>query len=72
MGTKKVGSSGRFRANYGKKIRRKVSEVEKSQRQRQVCPYCKKKKIERLSKGIWKCNYCNKKFTSNMYTTGEK
>jgi large subunit ribosomal protein L37Ae len=65
--TKKVGSTGRFGARYGKKLRAKVAAVEKIQRQKQKCPYCNRKAVKRLSPGIWKCNKCESKFTSKAY-----
>jgi large subunit ribosomal protein L37Ae len=67
MATKKVGSAGRFGAKYGKRIRAKVAEIEKVQKQKQKCPFCGKLKMKRLSKGIWQCRKCNKKITSNTY-----
>jgi len=64
---KKTGSAGRFGARYGKKVRTRIVAVEKKQRKRQTCPYCKKEGIKRLSKGIWKCPKCEKKFASDTY-----
>jgi large subunit ribosomal protein L37Ae len=63
----KVGSAGRFRAGYGKRVREKVWEIEKKQRQKQQCPFCKKMTAKRLSKGIWQCRRCKKKFTAGAY-----
>ena len=37
---KKIGAAGRFGAGYGK-IKEKFSEVEKKQRIKQDCPFCK-------------------------------
>ena len=65
--TKKVGAAGRFRAGYGKTVRGRITKIEARQRKKQVCPYCKKPTAKRLSKGIWKCNHCGKKFTSKAY-----
>ncbi len=62
---KKIGAAGRFGAGYGKPKHRLVA-VEKKQRVRQECPYCKGKAL-RLSNGIWKCNKCSKKFTGGTY-----
>jgi large subunit ribosomal protein L37Ae len=67
MHTKKVSSAGRFGVRYGIKIRQRVVSVEKRQRQKQKCPYCSKMAGKRLSKGIWKCKSCGKKFASNAY-----
>ncbi len=67
MKTRKVGSTGRFRAGYGKKPKEKILEIEKKQRRKQTCPYCKKPAAKRISKGIWLCGKCGKKFTSSTY-----
>lgn len=65
----KVGSAGRFRAGYGRSVRAKVWEVEKKQKKKQVCPFCKKPKAKRLAKGLWKCGSCDKKFAGHAYYT---
>ncbi len=66
--TKKVKSAGRFGVGYGKRVRTKLLKIESKQRKKQICPFCKKeKKLKRLATGIWKCNYCGKKFASDAY-----
>ena len=65
--SKKTKSAGRFGARYGKTPKAKLVEVEKKQRKKQKCPYCKKLGVKRLSKGIWKCPKCDKKFASHAY-----
>ncbi|MEK6881837.1 MAG: 50S ribosomal protein L37ae [Nanoarchaeota archaeon] len=65
--TKKVKSSGRFGARYGKKVREKVVSVESKQNQKQKCPFCGKLGIKRRSKGIWQCKKCDKRFAGNVY-----
>ena len=65
--SKKTKSAGRFGARYGKKIRDKLVKVESKQRKKQKCPFCKKLGVKRLSKGIWKCQKCGKKFTGGVY-----
>ncbi|HTY44286.1 MAG TPA: 50S ribosomal protein L37ae [Patescibacteria group bacterium] len=64
---KKAKSAGRFGARYGRSVRNKLVEVEKKQREKQVCPYCGKKGVKRLSKGIWYCEKCDKKFAGDIY-----
>ncbi|MBM3233491.1 50S ribosomal protein L37ae [Candidatus Pacearchaeota archaeon] len=66
MRTKKVKAAGRLRAGYGKYVRGRITEIEGKQRKKQACPYCKKT-ARRISKGIWKCNKCGKKFASHAY-----
>lgn len=68
---KKTKSAGRFGPRYGKRVRRSLVEIEKKQRKKQKCPYCGKKGTKRLSKGIWKCYKCSKKFASDAYFLGE-
>jgi len=63
--TKKVGSTGRFGARYGKKVRRKV---EKIQRKPHQCPYCSSLRAKRIASGIWYCKKCDAKFTGRAYT----
>ena len=48
--SKKSRASGRFGARYGKKIRDKLVQVEDKQRKKQICPFCKKIGLKRLSK----------------------
>ncbi|MBL7058958.1 50S ribosomal protein L37ae [Candidatus Pacearchaeota archaeon] len=65
--SKKSRAAGRFGARYGKKIKVKLVKVEDKQRKKQKCPFCEKIGIKRLSKGIWKCPRCDKKFASDIY-----
>jgi len=69
--SKKSKSAGRFGARYGKRARTKLVKVESKQRVKQKCPFCEKLGAKRLSKGIWKCSKCDKKFASNTYHLGE-
>ena len=67
MATKKVGSSGRFGARYGRRLRQKVTEIEKKLKQWHKCPYCNKERVKRLAAGIWCCRSCDSKFTGKAY-----
>lgn len=71
MGKKIIGSAGRFGVRYGQRIRQKVSDIEKKEKQKHECPHCHKKNVKRVSVGIWKCNTCNAKFTGRAYVPGE-
>lgn len=64
--TKKVKAAGRFGARYGIRVRRKIAQIESIQRQKQKCIFCNGV-AKRLSKGIWQCKKCNKKFASHSY-----
>ena len=65
--TKKAKSAGRFRARYGKYVRGRIADIEQKQRKKQTCPFCQRAGLKRLSKGIWHCKKCNKKFASHAY-----
>jgi len=65
--SKKSKSAGRYGARYGKRVRAKLVKVESKQRVKQKCPFCNKLGAKRLSKGIWKCSKCDKKFASGTY-----
>ncbi|MEK6913594.1 MAG: 50S ribosomal protein L37ae [Nanoarchaeota archaeon] len=65
--SKKTKAAGRFGARYGRSVRTKLASVEQKQRIKQKCPYCGKSGVKRLSKGIWKCSKCEKKFASDVY-----
>lgn len=65
--SKKSKAAGRFGARYGKRTRVKLTTVEDKQRKKQKCPFCEKLGVKRLSKGIWYCKKCDKKFASNTY-----
>ncbi|MEK6952034.1 MAG: 50S ribosomal protein L37ae [Nanoarchaeota archaeon] len=67
MATKKVGSTGRFGARYGKTIRQRILAVEKRQKKKQLCPYCKRLTAKRIALGIFLCKKCNSKFTGSAY-----
>ena len=65
--SKKSKSAGRFGSRYGKKVKDKLVKVETKQKVKQKCPFCNKMGVKRISKGIWYCKKCNKKFAHNTY-----
>jgi len=69
--SKKAKSAGRFGPRYGKTVRARLVKVEEKQRKKQKCPFCQKLGVKRLSKGIWHCKKCNKKFASDTYYLGD-
>ena len=73
MAKKSKKSSKRFGNRYGKKIRDNVAAAEKGYKKSQKCPECGKKKLERVSSGIWKCGSCGAKIAGGAYSpTTEK
>ncbi len=64
--TKKVRAAGRYGARYGRAVRVKIAEIESLQRKKQNCIFCNGT-AKRLSKGIWLCKKCGKKFASHAY-----
>jgi len=71
-GSKKVGSAGRFGVRYGRKLRKKINDVEKKQKIKHECLKCHKKVVKRLAVGIWQCGNCSNKFAGKAYYPGEK
>ena len=65
--TKKVGPAGRFKSRYGLRIRKRVVEIEVVQRQRHICPKCKKRALKRVAPGIWECKSCGLKIAGFAY-----
>lgn len=68
--TKKARHAGRFGAGYGKTVKDRLNKVEDKQRIKQKCPLCNRLGVKRLSKGIWKCPKCDKKFASGAFYLG--
>ena len=62
---KKIGSAGRFGAGYGR-IKQKLVAVEKIQRVRQECPFCKGR-AKRQARAIWLCSKCGKEFAGGTF-----
>jgi len=62
---KKIGAAGRFGAGYGK-VKEKLVAVEKLQRIKQKCPFCRGR-AKRFEKGVWECIKCGKRFASNVF-----
>lgn len=67
MTRKKFGPAARFGPRYGKKVREKVSEIEKIEKQKHVCPKCNMPYVKRVSSGIWQCKKCGVKFAGLAY-----
>jgi large subunit ribosomal protein L37Ae len=66
--TKKVGLVGKYGTRYGSSIRKHLKKIEVSQHQKYVCSFCGKKKIERISVGIWSCKGCYRTVSGGAWT----
>ena len=71
MKTKKTKAAGRFGARYGRRVRVKIAEIESQQRKKQKCIFCDGT-AKRLSKGIWLCKKCKRKFAHHTHYLPEK
>ncbi len=60
-------SGKRYGARYGKRIRSKVSEIEKDQKSKHECPECGSESLKRQAKGIWKCEKCGNKIAGGAW-----
>ena len=65
---KKVGSTGRFGARYGRRVKISLKQIEEKQRMLYVCPSCKRRSLRRIAPGIWECKKCGAKFAGGAYT----
>ena len=65
--TKKVGSTGRFGARYGAKLRRRVLDIEKKANEPNRCPSCATRALKREAVGLWKCSKCGLVFAGGAY-----
>ncbi len=68
----KYGSTKRFGARYGRRIKEKLGKVELIRKKKQMCPYCAKQAVVRKSYGIWNCRHCNAEFTGYAYSVSKK
>ena len=64
--TKILKSAGRFGVRYGQSVKRRITAIESIQRKKQACPLCAGRAV-RISKGIWSCKKCGKKFAGHAY-----
>ncbi len=65
--TKKVGSTGRFGARYGAKLRRRVLDIEKKRNEPNRCPSCATRALKRKAAGLWQCSKCDLLFAGGAY-----
>lgn len=65
--TKKVGSSGRLGSRYGVRTRRRLSQVESQSRAVYACPRCGRRRVKRISIGVWGCSKCGYTFAGGAH-----
>ncbi len=65
---KKLGSVKRFGARYGRRTKHRLAQIERVQKGKHTCPYCRAPKVKRLATGIWACRKCKAKFTGKAYS----
>jgi len=65
--TKKVGSTGRFGARYGAKLRRRVLDIDNKRKEPTRCPACATRALRRKAVGLWKCKKCDLLFAGGAY-----
>lgn len=65
---KKIGSTKRFGARYGRRIKVSLEKIEEKQKKGYVCPSCKSRSLKRSSAGIWQCQKCEAKFAGGAYS----
>jgi len=66
--TNKVGTAGRFGTRYGVRVRKRVKDIERVQKNRHECPSCHHRSVRRVSTGIWECARCEMKYAAMAYT----
>ena len=67
MATKKISFTGGYGARYGASVKQKLVNAIKKMKSWQKCPYCSKKRVKRISYGIWHCRACDSKFAGKAY-----
>ena len=66
------GSTRRFGARYGRRIRERIGKVESARKEKQQCPFCHKYGVKRIAAGIWSCPKCKSKFAGAAYTVSRR
>lgn len=62
-----AGTAGRYRTRFGKRIRNKISKIEKEATENTKCPDCDSQRLEKEYAGIWKCKKCSNKFSGGAW-----
>lgn len=62
----------RFGPRYGLTVKKRLKQVEISQKKKYECPACLSNSAKRLAAGIWQCKKCKAKFTGSSYSAISK
>lgn len=54
-------------SKYGSRLRKNLMEIRARYSGRKKCPYCGKKGLVRVFKGVWHCKRCNIKIAGKCY-----
>lgn len=52
---------------YGKKLRKKLQEVQRKTKKKYSCPQCSRVAVKRSASGVWACGKCGVKYASAAY-----
>ncbi len=63
----KLESASRYGARYGSPLKKKIKEIERIQKTKQVCPQCGRKSLKRKGYSIWQCSKCKTKLAGGAY-----
>ncbi len=64
----KLSAASRYGPRYGSTLKKKIKDIEETQRKKQVCPQCNRRSLKRKEYGIWKCTKCRAKIAGGAYT----
>jgi len=67
MAVKKRKTLKGYGSRYGTKVRNRLQTFVELKNKKKQCPYCRAKKVKRLSAGIWNCKKCDSTFTGKAY-----
>lgn len=62
------GTTKRFGARYGARLRKRVEEIEKAQYATYQCSRCGRVAVRRVAVGIWQCRKCGHKFAGGAWS----
>ncbi|MFQ5891782.1 MAG: 50S ribosomal protein L37ae [Candidatus Methanofastidiosia archaeon] len=62
-----MGSTRRYGARYGRKLRKRVEAIESKMRRKHRCPQCGRLTVRRISTSIWRCSKCGETFAGGAY-----